>query len=124
VRRAFCRDTWRKLKHPLHLAARLGDLQAMRLCKEIGKGPTDLDEDHWSCTEYATVYSSKQPVTGVLEWIRDNTPAGFERLAPIEPMYLQNPPQDDIVKLSGCTQALHKDCTAVHSEYSPNIARR
>jgi ankyrin repeat protein len=61
VQRALTRESiWKGVKpKPLHAAARLGDLDLMKTLCEKGAKLTDLDEDGWTCLEYADTYRSE-----------------------------------------------------------------
>lgn len=54
VRRDFERGT--PLERPYHKAARVGLLELLHALQEMNKDPNQLDDDGWSCIEYAETY--------------------------------------------------------------------
>ncbi|KAF1350490.1 ankyrin [Lizonia empirigonia] len=54
VRRAFERGT--PLERPYHKAARVGRLELLYALQKMKKDPNELDDDGWSCIEYAETY--------------------------------------------------------------------
>jgi ankyrin repeat protein len=76
VQRALTREsTWKGVKpKPMHAAAYLGSLELIEeLCKK-GAQLTDLDEDGWTCLEYADTYRCESLEPEVRKFILKENP--------------------------------------------------
>ncbi|KAH6970509.1 ankyrin repeat-containing domain protein [Ilyonectria sp. MPI-CAGE-AT-0026] len=54
ITRALKRNTWKMIKNPYHRAVLVGSSNVVEALKKHGVNPTSLDEDNWSCVDYAT----------------------------------------------------------------------
>ncbi|KAJ4401067.1 hypothetical protein N0V91_008208 [Didymella pomorum] len=115
VRRAFGRDTWKSIVHPYHKVARIGSLELADVLKEYGSDPTDLDDDGWSCIEYAETYQGSSLDAGLLRALQTAAakPGDISKIKP--PAALRYTHVESCVSLNSCKEAGHKDCDGIHA---------
>jgi ankyrin repeat protein len=116
VRRAFGRDTWKSIVHPYHKVARIGSLELADVLKEYGSDPTDLDDDGWSCIEYAETYQGSSLDAGLLRALQTAAakPGDISKIKP--PAALRYTHVESCVSLNSCKEAGHKDCDGIHGK--------
>lgn len=114
VERAFSRDTWKRMDHPYHLAVRIGNLDWVKRLKEYGREITDLDEDGWSCIEYAKTYRSEEVQDDILDLIQlpPTKPGQPQKPGYNTPKSLHYPELADSIEVSLCKD--HMECPGLH----------
>jgi ankyrin repeat protein len=110
VERALTREsTWKDVKpKPMHVAARLGSLELIEKLCGRGVQLTDLDEDGWTCLEYADTYRSEPLGSQVRQFIQGKIPEDHRRKDQITP---------DLLDLT----ILHGDWMSCNGTSSPGI---
>lgn len=114
ARQAF--DRGRNLRRPFHRAARLGSPRLLEKLNKSDADPNELDEDGWSCIEYAETYRGSALEPSIIELIKTNLPSPdhdmrFKGPGPLEKSYL-----DSGISVKICGDMGHKDCTGLHGE--------
>ncbi|KAF2450262.1 hypothetical protein P171DRAFT_438940 [Karstenula rhodostoma CBS 690.94] len=101
---------------PMHIAVRLDDLELMTtICTLENIGSTGVDEDSWTCVEYANTYLSHPVSEGINQLAQQNTPAKAVAQGRIMPASLK---LDHIAKSicdKGCSDPEHGSCIGFHS---------
>lgn len=119
VKESIQRGILGQIKYPLHKAARFEDLELLKLLIKHGVKPEALDEDGWSCLDYATTYLCKQPSEDVVRLVQQNLPNGYTKPKVQLPDELHLMKLGDILEVTGCTAAGHKQCVGTHGKQPP-----
>ncbi|KAH3958115.1 hypothetical protein HBH92_210860 [Parastagonospora nodorum] len=114
VERAFSRDTWKVMDHPYHPVVRIGRSDLVKRLKDYGRETTDLDEDGWSCIEYAKTYCLENVQDDILDLVQlPPTKSGRPKKPEFNtPNTLHYPELADSVEESFCKD--HKECPSLH----------
>ncbi|KAH4204597.1 hypothetical protein HBI25_219440 [Parastagonospora nodorum] len=114
VERAFSRDTWKVMDHPYHPVVRIGRSDLVKRLKDYGRETTDLDEDGWSCIEYAKTYCLENVQDDILDLVqlpptKSGRPQKPERNTTNT---LHYPELADSIEVSFCKD--HKECPSLY----------
>jgi ankyrin repeat protein len=114
VKRAFNRDTWKSMDCPYHKVVRIGSLELVRLLIDHGSDPADVDEDAWSCIDYANTYRSTKLEDSILHVVLQQ-PSWKLVQPPIEkPRLLHYSEMAGSVEVSSCNEFGHKECLGIN----------
>ncbi|KAH4338099.1 hypothetical protein HBH98_214870 [Parastagonospora nodorum] len=114
VERAFSRDTWKVMDHPYHPVVRIGRSDLVKRLKDYGRETTDLDEDGWSCIEYAQTYCLENVQDDILDLVQlPPTKSGRPQKPERNTLNtLHYPELADSIEVSFCKD--HKECPSLY----------
>jgi ankyrin repeat protein len=112
LERALQRDTWKQLLNPFHKVARAGDLDLMKKLIAYGADPTALDEDNWSCFDYAKTYRHNDVVEDLLYLVQQQFPIDYKQPKYKSPGTLLSAHVDHAIEINAdqVGVASHQDC--------------
>lgn len=114
VRRAIERG--RNLERPYHKAARVGSPGLLKILNERGSDPNDLDEDGWSCIEYAETYLETTLDISIKDLIKITLPSQDKDTRIINPGPLDDLYLDSCFAVEACGKMNHQNCIGLHGE--------
>ncbi|KAF2009656.1 hypothetical protein BU24DRAFT_468014 [Aaosphaeria arxii CBS 175.79] len=118
VQRAFDTAIWKKMKHPYHKAARIASLDAIHKLKSESNISMDLDEDGWSCIDYAETYRMSKLEDDISSSLQDPDKHRYQ-----VPRSLDLWPEvSSLITVSSCSKAAHTSCLGFHCESSINLS--
>lgn len=113
-------DTRKKLPQPMHTAARLGDLNKMRVLFNEGIQPSELDDDGWTCIEYANTYRNEKLGDGFTDFVKGYATSQSQDPHRALPNFWDYDHFGSGIELHECSVRGHQDCAGFHSRCNPH----
>lgn len=123
--RAIRLGVWKNMPNPYHRAVKVESIEIVKLLTAAGGGPAQLDQDNWSCLDYA---NGRKCSPGFISALQDHVndkkklePKSATRVFK-QPTKLQEVPNDlpVTITVSDCATAEHDDCTGVQGQCTPS----
>ncbi|KAJ4185971.1 hypothetical protein NW759_016963 [Fusarium solani] len=102
------------IKNPYHRAVLVGSSNAVEALKKYGVNPTDLDEDNWSCVNYATRLGRLELLDSLREHFQQHARAEHARPEHGLPTTLLWTDFEQSVLVTSCSTSGHQECTGIH----------
>ncbi|KAK3330422.1 hypothetical protein B0H66DRAFT_527778 [Apodospora peruviana] len=114
--RALKRDTWKLVKNPYHLAVQVVDnLTLVEALTQKGADPTQLDEDNWSCIDYAVKLGRPRDfLNGLIEHVQQHAGAVLPSGEQYRPTDLLWTEFNSSIQVTPCRVENHSGCTGFH----------
>ncbi|KAK7432976.1 hypothetical protein QQZ08_000447 [Neonectria magnoliae] len=109
---AWKRNVWKRTKLLYHLAARAGSLKVIRLLTKQGANPAELDEDNWSCVDYASSYGHEEILDELLDFVRQHSEQRTTGPLHAVPTSLELGDFKDSIVGGPCSNSGHGGCKA------------
>lgn len=116
VKRACQRDLWRTWPEPLHQAARVGDLDLMKMVIASGKNLAVVDEDGWPCLDYARAYRHDALDDDLIAFVGQNTLSSHSPPEYAVPDSLHVSHVVDGLEVGRCKEDHHKQCAGLNGK--------
>ncbi|KAK7422447.1 hypothetical protein QQZ08_009499 [Neonectria magnoliae] len=114
ITRALERNTWKMIKNPYHRAVLAGSSNVVQALKKHGVNPTGLDEDNWSCVDYATRLGRLSLLDSLREHFQQHARAEHARPEHGFPTTLLWSDFEHSVLIASCSTSNHQECTGIH----------
>ncbi|KAH7146763.1 ankyrin repeat-containing domain protein, partial [Dactylonectria estremocensis] len=116
ITRALKRNTWKMIKNPYHRAVLAGSSNVVEALKKHGVNPTGLDEDNWSCVDYATRLGRLELLDSLREHFQQHARAEHARPEHGFPTTLLWTDFEQSVLVTSCSTSGHQECTGIHGK--------
>ncbi|KAK7420800.1 hypothetical protein QQX98_002604 [Neonectria punicea] len=108
-------------------SARVGSLRVIQLLTKQGANPAELDEDNWSCVDYAARYGHKEILDELSELVRQHSEQRLTRPLHVVPTSLEIGDFKDSIVGGPCGTSSHRGCKfndiQVQTAHTPDIER-
>jgi ankyrin repeat protein len=116
--RVIERGAWKQINLPCLLAARMGRVDMVKRLAASGADPTVVDEDRWSCVDYAARFGHGQIVVDGISKLMSEHPAPGAKPDYAMPTILEIPEHlQEIIADGLCDTEGHVGCEALSSQY-------
>jgi ankyrin repeat protein len=117
--RVIERGAWKQIKLPCLLAARMGRADMVAALVDLGADPTEVDEDRWSCVDYAARFGYGQIAVDRMSKLVSEHPTPGAKPDYAMPTVFEIPEglRVDIIADSLCDTEGHVGCEALSSQY-------